>query len=481
MKLTRLIPKAFGTQLLVVLLVACAARVAFYAPARYKSLNDVGVDDAGSDPRFLLQAKYLDQGKGYLHRDETPCTSLPPGYPAAIAVGLQITKNLKVLIWIQLATSIAACLLTFLALRQFHEPTAFVCGVLFAAHPWVAGFATRFMSESGGVFWSTLTIWLIAKSHPDGHSLPRSVGIGFCAMALCLNSPGAAPLAALIWFWLFFASAKSMKHKAGLALGSCLLFIPWQAWCVHVNGKPAPMLITKLEYAGVGPWEWMKSWIRTTDDQRLGRGLTMDHVDGFDGFDDLPDYAFAKQEDRATFERLVTAFRTSGSVRADDSPEFKALDDELLRVANESREADSVAWYLTLPAIRSWSLWFHPDNVGLVSAAYAKRVLPTNLIAEFREHGMKRGAKRLARGALSAIAVLIHAFFPIGLCWAAFLAIKRRETLVLTILVSVALYTYTSGLWAAFEFRRNLVFLPWIAFAFIVARYGWKDSESVRV
>lgn len=481
MKLSRLIPKSFAAQLIVVLLVACAARAAFYAPARYEDLDDVGVDDAGSDPRFLLQAKYLNQGKGYLHRDETPCTSLPPGYPAAIAVGLGITTSLKALIVIQLVLSIASCVLIFLALRRFNEPAAFVCGVVFAAHPWVAGFATRFMSESGGVFWSALAIWLIAKSHHNGHSLPRAIGIGFCAMALCLNSPGAAPLAALVWFWLFFASTKTIKHKVGLAIGSCLLFVPWQAWCVHVNGKPAPMLITKLEYAGVGPWEWMKSWIKTTDDQRLGRGLTMDHVDGFSGFDDLPDYAFAKQEDRATFERLVTAFRTSDSVRADDSPEFKALDDELLRVATESRDADPVAWYLTLPAIRSWSLWFHPDNVGLVSATYAKRVLPTNLIGELREHGMKRGAKRLGRGALSAFAVLIHACFPIGLCWAAFLAIKKRETLVLTMLVGIVLYTYTSGLWAAFEFRRNLVFLPWVAFAFVVARHGWKETEPVRV
>ncbi len=479
MKLARFIPESLPAQLIILVIVAFVARGAFFSQPQYKALDEVGIEDLGSTPRFLLQARYLSEGRGYLHRDTTLCTSLPPGYPACLSVAFLITKNLKVLSWIQVLISVGSCVLLFLALRPWGAIQAFVLTLLFAMHPWVAGFASRFMSESGGIFWSTLAAYLISKSHHDGYTVPRSIGIGLAAMALCLTSPGAAPLAALVWACLFFWHAKAPKPRVGLVIGSCLLFVPWQAWCVHVNGKPAPMLITPLEYPGVGPWEWMKSWIITTEDQRLARGLTMDHVDGFAGLAALPEYAFENPEDREEFDVLVTAFRTSGSIRADDSTEFKALDDALLRVANKSRSENPLRWYVTLPAIRTLSLWFQPGNVGLVSIEYAKRLLPNNAIAEVREHGAKRGIKRLGRGLVSAIAWLIHACFPVALVWAGGLGVRKRHGLALVILTGILVYTYTSGLWAAFEFRRNLVFLPWVAFAFVISRSSDSDPESV--
>ena len=419
-----------------ILVIACTARLACYSPLKFSTVNEVSASDSGDAKRFLLQAQWLLQGRGFLDpREEKPCTWLPPGYPLFIATLFVFSKSLPLLVWIQVVLSVLSVLLVYIALRPRHTVLAMLAASVLAVSPLVAAYPSRILSETLGIFLAAVMAMLVSRFEENKAGLGDAFLAGGIAMFACLAVPAVTIVMGGIVAVLAWRSRASLGRLTGLAAGVLIVLIPWQAHCVSATGRVAPALLTSMPRHSHGAGLWMWTWCRGTKDFKSA-SMALVWTDNPPDRDYLlrcvPDYAYGSREERDTIERLARDFREGGGLRADDSEEYRRLDDEFRRITVERISGSPLKVHVLLPIARSVDLWV---STPLDSPAFLRLAIIATHVAMI----------------LIFIAVCIRVFKP-------------KNGIAIAIIVGTIAYTAISSYDVYGEYRRNMPFIPMLLF-----------------
>ncbi len=388
--------------------------------------------------RYLGEAESLLRGEGYA-TDGTLETSLPPGYPVFVAIVFRVYHSVRFLVAVQFGLSVASCWLVYRAVLPRSRALATSALYALAMHGWIAIFAGCVLSETLGIFLTSLLACYLSR-HDRSPSAVGCLVLGLICSALPLTIPATFPLALGVALTIAWQNRTRFVQLGVFAVGNLLLLTPWGLHTYCAIGT-VPLTLYRFPpggYIGEGLQLWMRTWVRTQRD--------MSAYTQAKDFDAIPDSVFSSVNERLQLNELHARWRkalmratTIG--RRDGSDALGREHDQAFRRVGERRvREDPVRFRFVLPVIRAVHLWLDEPV-----------------------YGEKPPIRFVGRIIYTGASVLYVAYVVLFVSAGALAAFRARPVPI-AICAGTVVYSLASGYWAIGEERRNYEFVPLLLF-----------------
>lgn len=335
------------------------------------------VTDTGDGPFYIeLAWNWLKNGVyGFAVRGQLTAVDMRvPGYPAFLAAVFAVTgQSPRAVMLAQVVVDLATCfVIALIAARLAPEKSrrrvALAALWLAALCPFTANYTAVVLTETLVIFLSALAILVLLQTDVGGAQVARvgtllanpwllsGIVVGFGTLVRP-ETPLVLLAAGLVLVAKWRRLADWMKLiRAGLLMGVGLLLplVPWAArnWnTLHDVQFLAPRY-SELpgEYTPLGFTAWTNTWMWRFRDVYLTQWKVNEEEIAID---QLPPYAFDSQEERERMADLLDEYNEALTI---DPP----LDQGFREIARERTARHPLRTYVTVPLLRTLTLWFTP-------------------------------------------------------------------------------------------------------------------------
>ena len=343
------------------------------------------VTDTGDGPFYIeLAWNWLKNGVyGFAVRGQlTPVDMRVPGYPAFLAAVFAVAgQSPRAAMLAQVVVDLATCfVIALIAARLAPENSrrrVALAGLWLAALcPFTANYTAVVLTETLVIFLTALAILVLLQTDVGGAHVARATAflanpwllagivVGFGTLVRP-ETPLVLFAAGLVLVAKWWRPADWMKLiRAGLLMGLGLLIplVPWAArnWnTLHDVQFLAPRY-SELpgEYTPLGFTAWTNTWMWRFRDVYLTQWKVNEEEIAID---ELPAYAFDSQDERERMADLLDEYNEALTI---DPP----LDQGFREIARERTARHPLRTYVTVPLLRTLTLWFTP-RVELVPSS----------------------------------------------------------------------------------------------------------------
>jgi 4-amino-4-deoxy-L-arabinose transferase-like glycosyltransferase len=345
------------------------------------------VTDTGDAPFHIeLAWNWLKNGiYGFaVHGQLTPVDMRVPGYPAFLASVFAVAgQSPRAAMLAQVVVDLATCfVVALIAARLAPESSrrrVALAGLWLAALcPFTANYTAVVLTETLVIFLTALAILVLLQTDVGGASVARTTAflanpwllagivVGFGTLVRP-ETPLVLFAAGLVLLAKWWRPADWMKLvRAGLlmALGLLIPLVPWAArnwYTLHDVQFLAPRY-SELpgEYTPLGFTAWTNTWMWRFRDVYLTQWKVNEEEIAID---QLPAYAFDSQDEKERMADLLDEYNEALTI---DPP----LDQEFREIARERTERHPLRTYVTVPLLRTLTLWFTPRVELLPSSGH---------------------------------------------------------------------------------------------------------------
>lgn len=345
------------------------------------------VTDTGDAPFYIeLAWNWLKNGVyGFaVHGQLTAVDMRVPGYPAFLAAVFAFAgQSPRAVMLAQVVVDLATCfVIALIAARLAPESSrrrVALAGLWLAALcPFTANYTAVVLTETLVIFLTALGILVLLQTDAGGAHVARAraflanpwllagIVVGFGTLVRP-ETPLVLFAAGLVLVAKWWRPADWMKLvRAGLLMGLGLLLplVPWAArnWnTLHDVQFLAPRY-SELpgEYTPLGFTAWTNTWMWRFRDVYLTQWKVNEEEIAID---QLPPYAFDSQEEKERMADLLDEYNEALTI---DPP----LDQEFREIARERTERHPLRTYVTVPLLRTLTLWFTPRVELLPSSGH---------------------------------------------------------------------------------------------------------------
>ena len=345
------------------------------------------VTDTGDGPFYIeLAWNWLKNGVyGFaVHGQLTAVDMRVPGYPAFLAAVFAFAgQSPRAVMLAQVVVDLATCLvIALIAARLAPENSrrrVALAGLWLATLcPFTANYTAVVLTETLVIFLTALAILVLLQTDVGGAQVARAgsflanpwllagIVVGFGTLVRP-ETPLVLFAAGLVLLAKWWRPADWMKLvRAGLMMGLGLLLplVPWAArnWnTLHDVQFLAPRY-SELpgEYTPLGFTAWTNTWMWRFRDVYLTQWKVNEEEIAID---QLPAYAFDSQDEKERMADLLDEYNEALTI---DPP----LDQEFREIARERTERHPLRTYVTVPLLRTLTLWFTPRVELLPSSGH---------------------------------------------------------------------------------------------------------------
>ena len=345
------------------------------------------VTDTGDGPFYIeLAWNWLKNGVyGFAVRGQlTPVDMRVPGYPAFLAAVFAVAgQSPRAAMLAQVVVDLATCfVIALIAARLAPENSrrrVALAGLWLAALcPFTANYTAVVLTETLVIFLTALAILVLLQTDVGGAHVARATAflanpwllagivVGFGTLVRP-ETPLVLFAAGLVLVAKWGRPADWMKLiRAGLLMGLGLLIplVPWAArnWnTLHDVQFLAPRY-SELpgEYTPLGFTAWTNTWMWRFRDVYLTQWKVNEEEIAID---ELPAYAFDSQDERERMADLLDEYNEALTI---DPP----LDQGFREIARERTARHPLRTYVTVPLLRTLTLWFTPRVELLPSSGH---------------------------------------------------------------------------------------------------------------
>ncbi len=345
------------------------------------------VTDTGDAPFYIeLAWNWLKNGVyGFaVHGQLTAVDMRVPGYPAFLAAVFAFAgQSPRAVMLAQVVVDLATCfVIALIAARLAPESSrrrVALAGLWLAALcPFTANYTAVVLTETLVIFLTALGILVLLQTDAGGAHVARAgaflanpwllagIVVGFGTLVRP-ETPLVLFAAGLVLVAKWWRPADWMKLvRAGLLMGLGLLLplVPWAArnWnTLHDVQFLAPRY-SELpgEYTPLGFTAWTNTWMWRFRDVYLTQWKVNEEEIAID---QLPPYAFDSQDEKERMADLLDEYNEALTI---DPP----LDQEFREIARERTERHPLRTYVTVPLLRTLTLWFTPRVELLPSSGH---------------------------------------------------------------------------------------------------------------
>ena len=345
------------------------------------------VTDTGDAPFYIeLAWNWLKNGVyGFaVHGQLTPVDMRVPGYPAFLAAVFAVAgQSPRAAMLAQVVVDLATCfVVALIAARLAPEKSrrrVALAGLWLAALcPFTANYTAVVLTETLVIFLTALAILVLLQTDVGGAHVARATAflanpwllagivVGFGTLVRP-ETPLVLFAAGLVLVAKWWRPADWMKLiRAGLLMGLGLLIplVPWAArnWnTLHDVQFLAPRY-SELpgEYTPLGFTAWTNTWMWRFRDVYLTQWKVNEEEIAID---ELPAYAFDSQDERERMADLLDEYNEALTI---DPP----LDQGFREIARERTARHPLRTYVTVPLLRTLTLWFTPRVELLPSSGH---------------------------------------------------------------------------------------------------------------
>jgi 4-amino-4-deoxy-L-arabinose transferase-like glycosyltransferase len=345
------------------------------------------VTDTGDGPFYIeLAWNWLKNGVyGFaVHGQLTAVDMRVPGYPAFLAAVLAVAgQSPRAAMLAQVVVDLATCfVIALIAARLAPEKSrrrVALAGLWLAALcPFTANYTAVVLTETLVIFLTALAILVLLQTDVGGAHVARATAflanpwllagivVGFGTLVRP-ETPLVLFAAGLVLVAKWWRPADWMKLiRAGLLMGLGLLIplVPWAArnWnTLHDVQFLAPRY-SELpgEYTPLGFTAWTNTWMWRFRDVYLTQWKVNEEEIAID---ELPAYAFDSQDEKERMADLLDEYNEALTI---DPP----LDQGFREIARERTARHPLRTYVTVPLLRTLTLWFTPRVELLPSSGH---------------------------------------------------------------------------------------------------------------
>ena len=345
------------------------------------------VTDTGDGPFYIeLAWNWLKNGVyGFaVHGQLTPVDMRVPGYPAFLAAVFAVAgQSPRAAMLAQVVVDLATCfVIALIAARLAPEKSrrrVALAGLWLAALcPFTANYTAVVLTETLVIFLTALAILVLLQTDVGGAHVARATAflanpwllagsvVGFGTLVRP-ETPLVLFAAGLVLVAKWWRPADWMKLiRAGLLMGLGLLIplVPWAArnWnTLHDVQFLAPRY-SELpgEYTPLGFTAWTNTWMWRFRDVYLTQWKVNEEEIAID---ELPAYAFDSQDEKERMADLLDEYNEALTI---DPP----LDQGFREIARERTARHPLRTYVTVPLLRTLTLWFTPRVELLPSSGH---------------------------------------------------------------------------------------------------------------
>jgi Dolichyl-phosphate-mannose-protein mannosyltransferase len=345
------------------------------------------VTDTGDAPFYIeLAWNWLKNGVyGFaVHGQLTPVDMRVPGYPAFLAAVFAVAGQSPLAAMLaQVVVDLATCFVIALIAARLAPDNSrrrvALAGLWLAALcPFTANYTAVVLTETLVIFLSALAILVLLQTDVGGAHVARATAflanpwllagivVGFGTLVRP-ETPLVLIAAGLVLLAKWWRPADWMKLvRAGLLMGLGLLspLVPWAArnWnTLHDVQFLAPRY-SELpgEYTPLGFTAWTNTWMWRFRDVYLTQWKVNEEEIPID---ELPAYAFDSQDEKERMADLLDEYNEALTI---DPP----LDQGFREIARERTARHPLRTYVTVPLLRTLTLWFTPRVELLPSSGH---------------------------------------------------------------------------------------------------------------
>jgi hypothetical protein len=345
------------------------------------------VTDTGDAPFYIeLAWNWLKNGVyGFaVHGQLTAVDMRVPGYPAFLAAVFAVAgQSPRAAMLAQVVVDLATCfVIALIAARLAPEKSrrrVALAGLWLAALcPFTANYTAVVLTETLVIFLTALAILVLLQTDVGGAHVARATAflanpwllagsvVGFGTLVRP-ETPLVLFAAGLVLVAKWWRPADWMKLiRAGLLMGLGLLIplVPWAArnWnTLHDVQFLAPRY-SELpgEYTPLGFTAWTNTWMWRFRDVYLTQWKVNEEEIAID---ELPAYAFDSQDEKERMADLLDEYNEALTI---DPP----LDQGFREIARERTARHPLRTYVTVPLLRTLTLWFTPRVELLPSSGH---------------------------------------------------------------------------------------------------------------
>jgi hypothetical protein len=345
------------------------------------------VTDTGDGPFYIeLAWNWLKNGVyGFaVHGQLTAVDMRVPGYPAFLAAVFAVAgQSPRAAMLAQVVVDLATCfVIALIAARLATEKSrrrVALAGLWLAALcPFTANYTAVVLTETLVIFLTALAILVLLQTDVGGAHVARATAflanpwllagsvVGFGTLVRP-ETPLVLFAAGLVLVAKWWRPADWMKLiRAGLLMGLGLLIplVPWAArnWnTLHDVQFLAPRY-SELpgEYTPLGFTAWTNTWMWRFRDVYLTQWKVNEEEIAID---ELPAYAFDSQDEKERMADLLDEYNEALTI---DPP----LDQGFREIARERTARHPLRTYVTVPLLRTLTLWFTPRVELLPSSGH---------------------------------------------------------------------------------------------------------------
>jgi hypothetical protein len=345
------------------------------------------VTDTGDAPFYIeLAWNWLKNGVyGFaVHGQLTPVDMRVPGYPAFLAaVFAFVGQSPRAVMLAQVVVDLATCfVIALIAARLAPENSrrrVALAGLWLAALcPFTANYTAVVLTETLVIFLTALAILVLLQTDVGGATAARAgsflanpwllagIVVGFGTLVRP-ETPLVLFAAGLVLVAKWWRPADWMKLiRAGVLMGLGLLMplVPWAArnWnTLHDVQFLAPRY-SELpgEYTPLGFTAWTNTWMWRFRDVYLTQWKVNEEEIAIG---ELPAYAFDSQDEKERMADLLDEYNEALTI----DPQ---LDQEFREIARERTARHPLRTYVTVPLLRTLTLWFTPRVELLPSSGH---------------------------------------------------------------------------------------------------------------
>ena len=391
--------------------------------------------------RYVTQAHEILGGQGFRFGSELT-TLRPPGYPILLAAVFAIFDDPHAAVLVNMALSIASCYLVYAAIRPSSNILSRLALFAMAVHPLIAYRVGTLMTETEGVFLTSLLVFLISKFE-TGTEPPiwLSFVTGVLCIALVLTVPPMIFLAAGVWSALAWRGRRNVIRSAGLIVGALLLFIPWQFHCLQAVGHIEPLIYghnTNVTIAGPesgvvnassGFCLWVQTWLKRDAD----RGIYWWE----ERFDKIPDNVFDSADEKALLrEQYHAGFAGTANPMEYD----RAFGDAAARRAAKH----PIYCRFIVPGIRAACLYVDMPQIDHAQMDFIPRVFGQYFVSDYKSIGIVGAVVRELKSIWSLVVYLAFVSYPILFIVCAIATWRDARLIPAAIIVGTFAYTVVS-------------------------------------
>ena len=345
------------------------------------------VTDTGDGPFYIeLAWNWLKNGVyGFaVHGQLTAVDMRVPGYPAFLAAVFAVAgQSPRAVMLAQVVVDLATCFVialiaAWLAPENSRRRVALAGLWLAALCPFTANYTAVVLTETLVIFLTALGILVLLQTDVGGAQVARSgellanpwllagivVGFGTLVRPETPLVLLAAGLVLVAKWWRPQDWMKLVRAGVLMGLGLLLPLVPWAArnWnTLHDVQFLAPRY-SELpgEYTPLGFTAWTNTWMWRFRDVYLTQWKVNEEEIAID---QLPPYAFDSQDEKERMADLLDEYNEALTI---DPP----LDQGFREIARERTERHPLRTYVTVPVLRTLTLWFTPRVELLPSSGH---------------------------------------------------------------------------------------------------------------